>query len=459
MACSPPQPPCGCAVCWLALDRTSADSTSRACQPGGLSWSAAGRGRLAGAASVPAATPIPRGPVQLTVYTAADLLSGPGCPVCRYTGEAADRYLGWFAMEGHADTVTVTRLCASLGMCARHTGVLMRQPGAARRLTAVYRYLVRAALDCLAGRAARSAVCPGCEHDAGAARRALETLLDGLADAGIRDRYGDLGGLCIAHLRAASVIGKRQVIAWLAQTMTAAVASGSAGTRWLAGADADAIAASPSPRSPAALPGHSGCDACRAAGRSDQARLARMAADYDRERPERWLLLCAGHLLGLVAQAGWPTAAPLLAWQADCLAAALTGPARNSGLPGWARPRPRRRAVPDDCPVCQSGAAAARRAFDELGAGLRAASPAHVREVPLCVRHLLELKSADLQAGRAAALGAIPRAESLIAELDQAFANSTWAHRHQTAGLEITAWRRAAAFLDGGAVSDSESRN
>ena len=45
---------------------------------------------------MPAATPIPRGPTVLTLYTAADLLTGPGCPVCRYADEAGDRYLAWF---------------------------------------------------------------------------------------------------------------------------------------------------------------------------------------------------------------------------------------------------------------------------------------------------------------------------------------------------------------------------
>ena len=138
---------------------------------------------------MPAATPVPRGPSVLTLYTATDLLTGPGCPVCRYAGEAADRYLAWFALEGHADVVTITRLCSSLGMCPRHTRGLMSQPGAASRLTAVYQYVVRAARDRLSGRAARPGACPGCEHDDGSAGRALDTLLEGLADYLVRDRY------------------------------------------------------------------------------------------------------------------------------------------------------------------------------------------------------------------------------------------------------------------------------
>jgi hypothetical protein len=151
---------------------------------------------------MPAATPVPRGPSVLTLYTAADLLTGPGCPVCRYAGEAAGRYLEWFALEGHADVVTITRLCSSLGMCPRHTRGLMSQPGAASRLTTVYQDVMRAARHRLDGRAAHLGTCPGCEHDDGAVGRALDTLLEGLAAGSARDRYRELGGLCVPHLRA-----------------------------------------------------------------------------------------------------------------------------------------------------------------------------------------------------------------------------------------------------------------
>lgn len=78
---------------------------------------------------MPAATPFPRSPPVLILGSAENLLSGPGCAVCRYTAEARDRYLGWFALEAHADPVTITRLCGSLGMCPRHTRALMSQPG------------------------------------------------------------------------------------------------------------------------------------------------------------------------------------------------------------------------------------------------------------------------------------------------------------------------------------------
>jgi hypothetical protein len=404
---------------------------------------------------MPAAAPVPRGPTVLTLGTAADLLTRPGCPVCRYTAEAGDRYLAWFALEGHADTVTITRLCSSLGMCARHTRALMSQPGAARRLTAVHRYLVRAARDRLAGRPARPADCPACEHDDGAAGRSLDVLLEGLADDLVRERYRELGGLCVPHLRAASARGDRQALTWLAHTMTAAVSARPADTGWLAGGDHDAdtrlVLRSALPA--AAVPGSGACAACLAAGRSEHDCLAWIAGGGC-GRPDARLLLCGDHLSDLIVLAGQPGAASLLAWQANSLAAALTRPAsplgRKPGGPaGWLRSW-RRGPGPDPCPVCLASGAAAQRAVDDLRGWLRAAHPAPNRRLPLCVRHLLGLIAADPWAGHVAAPGAIERADMLIAELDTAFSKGTWMHRHEATGPEMTAWLRAGAFLDAG---------
>jgi hypothetical protein len=52
-------------------------------------------------------------------------------------------------------------------------------------------------------------------------------------------------------------------------------------------------------------------------------------------------------------------------------------------------------------------------------------------------------------AGQMRTPGAVERADMLIAELDEAFSKNTWAHRQEARGPEMTAWRRAAAFLDG----------
>jgi hypothetical protein len=188
---------------------------------------------------MPSAAPLPRSPSILTLYSAEDLLVAPGCPVCHYAAEASDRYLTWMALEGHAQTDTITRLCAGLGACAAHTRRLAAQPGAAIRLTAVYRYIVTTARDQLAGRAARPMACMACEHDAAAAGRAVETLLEGLQDNVVRDKYRDLGSLCLPHLDAAAVIDRHRDVSWLTGRMQETITGGAA-PGWLIGIDRDA---------------------------------------------------------------------------------------------------------------------------------------------------------------------------------------------------------------------------
>ena len=179
---------------------------------------------------------------MLTLYSAADILTGPGCPVCRYATEASDSYLGWFAFEGHADAGYLSVLRASLGTCARHTRLLMSQPGASVRLTAVYRYVLTAARDQLAGRTTPVQPCPACEHASAAAGRAAETLADGLADGDVMDRCRQLGGVCIPHMRTAAASVPRHIVTWLADTLREAASAPTAGSGWLAGADRDAEA-------------------------------------------------------------------------------------------------------------------------------------------------------------------------------------------------------------------------
>jgi hypothetical protein len=406
---------------------------------------------------MPGATPIPRGPTILTLYSAADLLTGPGCPVCRYADEAGDRHMAWFALEAHADPVTITRLCSSLGMCPRHTRGLMSQPGAASRLTAVYRYVMEAARDRLSGRAARLRGCPACEHNDGAVDRALNTLLEGLADNSVRERYRELGGLCIPHLGTAAAQGGDRAVAWLSQTMMTAITGTRESPGWLAGTDHDAdVRAVLRQAAPAsARLGSGACMACLAAARSEDAWLTRILRTRDRVQRDGRLLLCAGHLNDLIVLAGERDAAPVLAWQAGCLAAGLTRrvlrPSRKLSDPaGWLRSRRRRTDGPDGCPVCGAGTDAAQQAVDDLRVSLRASHPGPGREAPLCVRHLLGLRALDPWAGHMTAGGAVKRAEMLIAELNEAFSKGTWARRHETRGPEMTAWRRAAAFLDGG---------
>jgi hypothetical protein len=412
---------------------------------------------------MPTATPVPRGPSLLALGSAAELLTRPGCPVCRYTAEAADRYLGWFASEAHADPVTITRLCASLGTCAGHTRALMSQPGAAGRLTAVYRYVLEAAQAKLAGRVARLPGCPACEHDQAAAWRALDMLLEGLADPAIRERYRAVGGLCVPHARAgARTRAHRHAVAWMIQAMSAGLRRGPPGLDVLAGGpDHDAArraelwaALPPAGRVP---PG--ACLVCLAVARSQREALVRavvLGGGHQRthtgeDEPVGGRCLCAAHLRD-AALTDRHRVQALLAWQARCQAAALGRLAarRRSGhLLRLLRGAPSRSRDADSCPACWAGRQAARQELGRCGAMVR--EPLAADGPPaLCVRHVLALRAADPGAGRVAAEFAARQGRVLLDELAEAFRKSTWQYRDEMPGQEVTAWRRAAGFLDGG---------
>ncbi len=417
---------------------------------------------------MPSAAPVPRSPSVLTTYSAADLLTAPGCPVCRYAGEASDRHLTWFALEAHADAAAITRLAGSLGTCARHTRRLMGQPGAAVRLTAVYRYIVPAARDRLAGRAAPLAACPMCEHDDAAAGRALEVLLEGLADRPVRDRCRDVGGLCVPHLSAAMAAGQRRSVAWLTDTMMATLISQPPGLEWLAGdidRDADVRAVLRRGMPVSALPGPYVCAACLAGARAELACLERLACLSNGGSPRDPVLLCASHLgdAAVLAERGRRLAS-LLAWQFDCLiTAGSRRPAASSRISvrnpaSWRRVARRRLARPEDCPICRTLTTAAQHALDNFRQAKRASPPVRDERAALCVRHLLALRRVDPWAGQVTASGAVQLADSLSSELAAAFLKNTWEHRHQPKGPEATAWRRAAAFLDGSVFCGSPPR-
>lgn len=389
---------------------------------------------------MPAATPLPRGPSVLTLYSAADLLTAAGCPVCRYAVEASDRYLGWFALEGHAQPATITRLCDGLGMCAWHTRRLMSQPGAAVRLTAVYRYVTAAARDRLAGSPRRLMACPGCEHDDAAARRALETLIEGLADSAVRHRCRDLGGLCLPHLDAAAAAGGRVPLTWLAETMRERLAEHDDRCDWLAGTDRDAETrrvlrnALPPPRSPAP----STCRVCLAGAHAEREALERLPGLVS-DGPDPAVMLCAGHLADAAAATGAAASLRrLLAWQAECRTSRLQ---RKPGR--WMHASLRRDPV-GRCEVCHARADAAQHALTNVSEIATATG-----EPTLCVRHHVLLRTVNARASREVASAAAAHASELTGELEAAFERIVRARRDRLAEPESDAWRRAAAFLDG----------
>jgi hypothetical protein len=207
---------------------------------------------------------------------------------------------------------------------------------------------------------------------------------------------------------------------------------------------------------PASTPrGPDVCLACLAAARAESGQLARNLRLSEREQPDHNRLLCAAHLSDLAVLVGRDGIRPLLAWQAACLLAYL--PRRRGLSPRWGvvpaswLPSARRgRRYLAGCAVCLQRDNAAALVLADVCVLLRTSRANPGRSAPLCVRHLLALRAVDPPAARVVVRGAVGRAEMLIGELGEAFRKGMWAHRDECRGQEMSAWRRAAAFLDGG---------
>jgi hypothetical protein len=425
---------------------------------------------------MPSATPIPRGPGHLVLFGADDLLVAGACPVCRYAAEADDRFLGWFALEGHAQPDTITRLCASLGMCPAHTRALLCQPGADGRLTAVYRYLLQAALAHLAGRTSPNAPCPACSAGTGAASRAADTITAALRDdEAFGDRYRAAGGLCLPHLRLAAAHGPRRTVAWLAADAQARLGAGRPPLAAVAGerdADADirlrlraalaaaaAPALNPAPGTVSGVGTDEVCAICLAAAAAERDALDQVpAAARDRAHDGPWPGLCPAHLHDAWSDSGGPRAGAgqLLALQAEQATAWLSGHAGRWRRPG--RPYRGPGSACSACAVCHGAAdAAAGRLLRLLresgpasaGSGRAAAAGSGPAAPWLCLRHVLSLRQHDPEAAGAVAKAAARVAAALVAELEEAFRQRSRVRGPEAPGPEMTAWRRAAGLIDG----------
>jgi hypothetical protein len=395
---------------------------------------------------MPSAIPVPRGPSHLVLFGAEDLLRGAGCPVCRYASEADDRFSGWFVLEAHADISMITRLGQSLGMCPVHTRGLHRQPGAETRMTAVYRYLLRAAAKYLAAGTSPQVPCPACAHGAEATLRAVDALVSAWQDDGLGEGYRD-GSLCLPHLRATLPRSGRRLGSWLARDMAARLAGAMPALALLAGdrdADADVRARlrTALPVAPSSAGPEKGgvCPVCLTAAQAERDALAHADGTG-------W---CAAHLRDACSspdagRTGPRNPAPLLTRQAAEAASWLAGLTAPVSLRSEMRRLVGRRRRPassiggSGCPACEAARAAAARTLVALSDSLLQ---------NLCLRHMMSLGSHDPRR-RAAGQKAAYRTASVARELEEAFGKRAWARRHEPRGDEMTAWRRAAALIDG----------
>jgi hypothetical protein len=399
---------------------------------------------------VPSATPLPPGPSHLALFGAEDLMRPDGCPVCRYVTEANDRFLGWFALESHADADMITRMCRSLGFCPRHTRGMLGQPGAAGRMTALYTYLLRAAAQFVAGGMSLSGPCLPCARDAEASDRALETLLAGLGEAGIRDRYRDSHGLCLPHLRAAAPRAGRKLAAWLAGDMLSRLPAGPPPLALLAGerdpdADVRARLRASLPAGPHTTLAEHVCAACHTACLRERDAVARCAA-ADLAVGEPSPSLCPAHLRDACTD---PVGARLLAVESERAEAWLAGLTSAASLGSAFRRRVARHSWTrggegqGECLVCP--------AVDIMGQDAQAWHAASVpgHQPVLCLRHVLALRRRDPGGATPFVRTAAVSTESVLADLGHAFRMQDWAHRDGPSGCEIAPWQRAVALVDG----------
>jgi hypothetical protein len=383
------------------------------------------------------------------------LLGGEGCAVCSYTAEASGRYLSWFALEAHADPVTFNHLCASLGMCPGHTRALIRQPGAARRLTPVYWQIMRAVPPRLGARQPRLAPCPACKHDQAAARRAAEIVTDWLAGDEQEGMAGSaLCRLCLPHARVIAAAAGPRVSRRLPQISAEHAVAGPAAIEELAGGpDYDAEerarlrAALPAADNPPAWT----CRICLTGARAELSSLTAAAgitgaAGTGGSAGE---YLCPHHLRDTVAMhPEWASRLLVVQYarQNEELRRLTTRP-RLWGHRG--RGRRGTRCMPGNCAACQACEHAMEQELERHRNSLSGRVPDPAGAQGLCAHHVLSLQGIAPPAGRIAAGHATARASSLAAELAEAFGKNTWMRRHEPKGPETTAWLRAAIFLDG----------
>jgi hypothetical protein len=390
---------------------------------------------------VSSADPVRPGPRSGQLGLASNPFSLPGCPACRHLAEASDEYLGWLLLGGHSDLEILNRLSASRGLCAAHTRILLAQPGAEARLTAVYRHVIEAALGDVA---AQPATCPACEHASTAADRFFGYLL-GEATRGDRRTYKRHGGLCVPHLRLAAVARRGADVRWLVRFMIVRLTAASPpGVEVLAGQSheaGDPLVASGGPGEGAA-----GCVVCAAGTEAARSQRASDAKEC----------LCERHLRDEVSTAG-SRVTDLLAKQAALHAARLApvvdGRARNLG--NYLPVRARRALADPDCPVCRRAEAACTAEIDRVAhtllepeSGSESESPARLA---LCLRHAREVHAVDEHAGRLADARLTALGQGLLGELAAAADSCAGEHRAGSLGPQRTAVRRSAAFLDGSA--------
>ena len=156
---------------------------------------------------------------DMRYFDLVEACAQPGCPVCRLTRHAVQRYLDSVLYEGVNDPGVREGLRQARGYCHEHAGQLTDHTGQALGVAILQRDVVETALEQTAtmplGRNARqrarrllqrlqpTAECPACAHRRATEDHVLQALLQHNADETLAAALADSAGLCLPHFRRA----------------------------------------------------------------------------------------------------------------------------------------------------------------------------------------------------------------------------------------------------------------
>jgi hypothetical protein len=404
------------------------------------------------------------------------LLGIDACPACSYVVEAERSFFSWFAIESHTVGEMQARLRAAMGMCPAHSRRLVEELGEGPIMTIVMREALAGARQRVHGEI-DAGPCPACVSVTTAADDAAHMVVDALATTSNARRYREHDGVCLPHLLDAAARADRPTLALLAERLLQSLQA-NADARLdglLAGIDHDAVRRAGWYGHLPDLPGGAStigslieqlavdtCPVCLGAGHGELRYL-------------RWLLqasrshdpslrndpgeLCAVHLhdaalldRGAADLAIERKRAVTMGGLAD-LVRRLAETPRASGRRRRSEPALAQTAhdaliSPHRCPACRARTAVERSQVELLIAGLALAPvrASYEQGHGLCVRHAIALSQGA--AGAFARRHVDARLGVLTWEVHETARRYAWASRHESAGPEHDAWRRALAQID-----------
>ncbi len=169
-------------------------------------------------------------PRDATAFEVREALDGQGCPVCRLTLRAVDRFMAAIAYESVNDRPLRAELRATNGFCNPHAHRWLVVARSVLGTAVIYKDVLTSALRELAGQSrergqwggmlrgffgqgdTRSSsgsgpACPACRAQRDAERRYLEALLESLGDAATAAAFAAADPPCLRHTRAALAQG------------------------------------------------------------------------------------------------------------------------------------------------------------------------------------------------------------------------------------------------------------